>query len=293
MIGKTILTNKIGHFIFPFLFVLLYGSGFVGAKYGLPYSTPLSFLTLRFFIAGAILLLIAKILKESFPSLTDIFYISVAGSLTVATFSIGVFISIDMGLSPSLSAIIIALQPIFVAILAKSFVDEEVMPRQWFGLIIGLFGVLLVVFHNMDFSTAGLYSILLSVVGLLGLTFGSLYQKKYCSNMSLFTGGSIQSLSSGFICLILLLLFDSYKIIWSSEFVYALSFMAIGVSIGALSLLYIMIQRSEVSKVASLFYLVPVSAAITGYLIYDEVFDLLTGLGVVIVAIGVYLTNKK
>ncbi len=293
MIGKIVFMDRVKHLVFPFLFVLLYGSGFVGAKYGLPDSTPLSFLTLRFFIAGAILFLIAKVLKESFPLLKDIFHISVAGSLTVATFSIGVFISIDMGLSPSLSAIIIALQPILVAILAKSFVNEEIIPRQWLGLIAGLLGVLLVVFHNIDFSTAGLYSVLLSVVGLLGLTFGNLYQKKYCSDMSLFTGGSIQSLSSGFICLVLLLLFDTYKIVWTNEFIYALSFMSIGVSIGALSLLYIMIQRSEVSKVASLFYLVPVSAAITGYLIYDEVFDLLTGLGVVIVAIGVYLTNKK
>ena len=98
--------------------------------------------------------------------------------------------------------------------------------------------------------------------------------------MNIFVGGSIQSISSALVCLILLLLFDNYHVQWTLEFIYALSFMTIGVSIGALSLLYIMIRRAEVSKVASIFYLVPVSAAISGYLIYDESFDLVTTLGV-------------
>jgi len=283
--------EKIKHLGFPFLFVALYGSGFVGAKYGLPYSTPLSFLTLRFFIAGLILLLIMKYMKVNLPSIKDIFHISIAGILTVAVFSIGVFISIDMGLSPSLSAMIIALQPILVATLAKSFLSEDTGLIQGFGLLVGLVGVMLVLMSNMDITTASLYSIALSVFGLLGLSFGNLYQKKFCENMNIFSGGAIQSIVSGFVCLILMLMFDSYEVVWTNEFVYALLFMTLGVSIGALSLLYIMIRRSEVSKVASIFYLIPVGAAISGYFIYGETFELITILGIGIVALGVYLSN--
>jgi len=283
--------EKVKHLGFPFLFVALYGSGFVGAKYGLPYSTPLSFLTLRFFLAGLILLFIMKYMKVNLPSIKDIFHISIAGILTVAVFSIGIFISIDMGLSPALSAMIIALQPILVAVLAKSFLSEDTGIIQAFGLLVGLVGVMLVLVNNMDITTAGLYSIALSVFGLLGLSLGNLYQKKFCENMNIFSGGAIQSIASGFVCLILMLMFDSYEVVWTSEFIYALLFMTIGVSIGALSLLYIMIRRAEVSKVASIFYLIPVSAAISGYFIYGETFELITILGIAIVALGVYLSN--
>lgn len=283
--------EKVKHLGFPFLFVALYGSGFVGAKYGLPYSTPLSFLTLRFFLAGLILFLVMKYMKVNLPSIKDIFHISIAGILTVAVFSIGIFISIDMGLSPALSAMIIALQPILVATLAKSFLSEDTGIIQAFGLLVGLVGVMLVLVNNMDITTAGLYSIALSVLGLLGLSLGNLYQKKFCKNMNIFSGGAIQSTASGFVCLLLMLMFDTYEVVWTSEFIYALLFMTIGVSIGALSLLYIMIRRAEVSKVASIFYLIPVSAAISGYFIYGETFELITILGIAIVALGVYLSN--
>lgn len=283
--------EKIKHLAFPFLFVLLYGSGFVGAKFGLPYSTPLSFLTLRFFLAALILLLIMKYMRISLPNLKEALHISIAGILTVGTFSIGVFISIDMGLSPALSAMVIALQPILVAALAKSFISEDTGMIQWFGLMIGLFGVILVLMNNMDITTASLYSVTLSVLGLLGLSLGNLYQKKFCANMNIFSGGAIQSMASGFVCLVLIVMFDSYEVVWTNEFIYALLFMTLGVSIGALSLLYIMIRRSEVSKVASIFYLIPVSAAISGYFVYGETFELITIMGIFIVAIGVYLSN--
>lgn len=282
----------IGSLMLPFFFIVLYGSGFVGAKYGLPYSTPLSFLTLRFLIAGMLLMAIAQLLRASMPSWRDMGHIAVAGSLTVATFSIGVFISIDMGLSPALSALIIALQPILVGVFARRLVGEHLSYVQWLGLSFGLAGVAIVVGHNIDITSVGLISVVMSIIGLLGLTFGNLYQKKFCAEMNLFTGGCIQSLTSGLICLLLLPIFEHYSIQWSSEFIGALLYMTIGVSIGALSLLYLMIRRGEVSKVASVFYLVPVSAAVAAYFFFGETFDAVTLTGAAIVATGVYLTNR-
>jgi len=275
--------------------VVLYGSGFVGAKYGLPFSSPLSFLSLRFLIAGLILFAAVKAMKVELPSLLKSIQIAISGSFTVALFSIGVFVSIDMGLSPSLSALIIALQPILVATFAKSFIGERMTFVQWLGLALGFLGVVLVVGHNIDLGSGvlGIASVGMSILGLLGLTIGSLYQKKYCSDMNIYVGGMIQSLVSCLICIGLLPFYGGYSVEWSPEFIGALLFMSIGVSIGALSLLYLMISAGDVSKVASVFYLVPVSAAISAYFFFGETFDIFTLSGACVVALGVYLTNRK
>jgi len=275
--------------------VVLYGSGFVGAKYGLPFSSPLSFLSLRFLIAGLILFAAVKAMKVELPSLLKSIQIAISGSFTVALFSIGVFVSIDMGLSPSLSALIIALQPILVATFAKSFIGERMTFVQWLGLALGFLGVVLVVGHNIDLGSGvlGIASVGMSILGLLGLTIGSLYQKKYCSDMNIYVGGMIQSLVSCLICIGLLPFYGGYSVEWSPEFIGALLFMSIGVSIGALSLLYLMISAGDVSKVASVFYLVPVSAAIPAYFFFGETFDIFTLSGACVVALGVYLTNRK
>jgi len=287
--------SRLYSFILPFFFVVLYGSGFVGAKYGLPFSSPLSFLSLRFLIAGLILFAAVKAMKVELPSLLKSIQIAISGSFTVALFSIGVFVSIDMGLSPSLSALIIALQPILVATFAKSFIGERMTFVQWLGLALGFLGVVLVVGHNIDLGSGvlGIASVGMSILGLLGLTIGSLYQKKYCSDMNIYVGGMIQSLVSCLICIGLLPFYGGYSVEWSPEFIGALLFMSIGVSIGALSLLYLMISAGDVSKVASVFYLVPVSAAIPAYFFFGETFDIFTLSGACVVALGVYLTNRK
>ncbi len=279
--------------ILPILFVILYGSGFVATKYGLPYASPLSFLTLRFFIAGALFALVVAIFKLPIPKIKEAMHIAIAGLLTVATFSIGVFISIDLGLSPSLSAMIIALQPILVGVLAVQLTQEKINIYGWIGLFLGFVGVFFIVFQGVDLKSAGILSITMSAMGLLGLALGNLYQKKFCADMHVITGGSIQSTSSAFACLFLLLLFDDFDIVWHGEFIAALLYMSIGVSLGALSLLYMMISRQEINKVASVFYLIPVSAAITNYLLYDEIFDVYTIVGSLVILTSVYLVNKE
>ncbi|NQY89995.1 MAG: DMT family transporter [Colwellia sp.] len=280
-------------FALPFFFVLLYGSGFVGAKLGLPHSTPLSFLSLRFITAGLILLFIAKCFGNQLPNWREVMHISVAGSLTVCLFSIGVFVSIDMGLAPAISALIIALQPILVALFAQKLVNERLNLAQWLGLFLGFCGVAVVVNDSITSTSFSWFAIGMSVLALLGVTFGNLYQKRYCADMDLFYGGALQSLVSGLICLALLPFFESFKVAWVDEFIISLVYMIVGVSLGALSLLYIMIQRGEVSRVASVFYLVPVSAAVSAYFLFGETIKEATLLGASIIALGIFLTNRK
>jgi drug/metabolite transporter (DMT)-like permease len=239
--------------ILPFFFIFLYGSGFIFTQYGLDNSSPMVFLGIRFFVAFWILLIIAYILKVPIPkSKKEFFQIAFAGSLTVGTFSIGVFLSISYGVSGALNALIIALQPIVVTFLAQRFLDEEINKRVYLGLIIGFIGVSFVVVSKLDTSFDSIVGIFCSVIALLGLSFGSLYQKKYCTDMNLYSGGAIQTLSST-ILVIPFLFFEEIHITWNGEFIIALFYMAVGVSIGALSLLYIMIKMVKFRRYLQFF----------------------------------------
>jgi drug/metabolite transporter (DMT)-like permease len=212
--------------------------------------------------------------------------------LTVGTFSIGVFLSISYGVSGALNALIIALQPIVVTFLAQRFLDEKINKRVYLGLIIGFIGVSFVVVSKLDTSFDSIVGIFCSVIALLGLSFGSLYQKKYCTDMNLYSGGAIQTLSST-ILVIPFLFFEEIHITWNGEFIIALFYMAVGVSIGALSLLYIMIKNGEVSKVSSIFYLVPVSAAIVSYFLLGDKIEFSEIIGIITIIIGIILINKR
>lgn len=284
----------------PFFFVALYGSGFVGTKYGLEHANPLSFLLSRFAAASIILAVLAFLLmkinsntKQEMHNLKETMHIAIAGLLSVATLSVGVFVSIDMGLSPSLSAMIIALQPILVGLLAIKLINEKVTLKQWFGLTLGVVGVFFVLMRNVTFDQVGLGAVGMSILALLGLTLGNIYQKQYCSDMNLFYGGAIQSGVSAIACLVLLLLFSDFQINWTIEYIYAWSYMTIGVSVGALSLLYVMIHHGSVTKVASLFYLVPVFAAIMSFFFYAERLNPMTLFGIGTVIIAIILTVKS
>lgn len=282
------------HYIMPLVFVALYGSGFVGAKMGLPYAEPLTFLAWRFAISAMLLTIISLCTHAMWPrSIKEIVHMAIAGLLMVGVFSAGTFIAIYLGISPALAALIIALQPILVAIGANLILGEKTFLRQWLGFILGLLGVGLVVSHKLTFNHTHIVGILMSVLSLLGLSLGNLYQKRFCSHMNIFTGGIIHSLSAGIASFIGAFIFETMKINWTGQFVFALTWMSVVVSIGALSLLYLLIRHAEVSRVASIFYLVPVSAAIASYFIYHETIDLFGVVGIIIIALGIALVNIR
>jgi drug/metabolite transporter (DMT)-like permease/quercetin dioxygenase-like cupin family protein len=284
---------RLARFICPTLFVLLYGTGFVGAKYGLPYCPPFTFLALRFVVAAALAALIALGLHAPWPgSLREALHISVAGLLTVGAFSAGVFVSIYMGVPPALSALIIALQPIAVAILACGTVQERISGLRWLGLGLGFLGVAFVVGNRIDFNSSHPTGVAMSVLGLVGLTAGTLYQKRFCARMNVLTGGAIQSGASALAMVLLALTSERSAIQWSWPFIAALLYMAVGVSMGALTVLYTMIRYGEVSRVASVFYLVPVSATLSAFVAFGERPDYTMLVGIGIVGLGVTLVHS-
>jgi drug/metabolite transporter (DMT)-like permease len=280
-------------YVVPLVFIILSGSGFVCIKVGLEYSSSMVFLELRYIVAFVILVLIAFIFKVKYPkNLNDIFHISIAGILSSGLFSIGSFNSIDYGLSPAFFSLIISLQPIVVSFFAMKFLGEEVSKRAWFGLILGFIGVALVLGLEGEINKNQLIAVLLAILGLLGRSFGSLYQKKYCSSMNLVTGGVIQTFASAIIVLPLLY-FEDIRVDFTTEFIIALVYMSVVVSIGVMSLLYYMIRHKEVSKVSSLFYLLPISSSIIAYFVLSKDLELNVFVGIIVVLIAMNLINKK
>ncbi|XOB61767.1 DMT family transporter [Campylobacterota bacterium DY0563] len=284
---------KFKSFIVPLSFITLSGAGFVFIKMGLTYVSSMTFLELRYLFAFIVLLLVAFIFKSNFPkTLKEIFHISVAGILSVGLFSIGCFNSIDYGLSPAFCSLIVSLQPIIVSFFAMKFLDEKVSRKAWFGLLLGFLGVALVLGLQKQITSNEFIGVLFALLGLFSMSFGSLYQKKYCANMNLITGGVIQTFVSAIIVLPLLFTED-IRFTFNSEFIIALSYMSIMASIGVMSLLYYMIRHGEVSKVSSLFYLLPVASALIGYLVLGKSLEFNVFIGILIVLVAINLINKR
>lgn len=275
-------------------FVLLYGAGFVGARLGLPHAEPFAFLTLRFALAALILAGLAQAFSAPWPRRPqELLHIAAAGLLTVGVFSAGVFYSIAGGLPPAASALIIALQPILIALAAPALLGERVGRPQWLGLLLGLGGVFLVLQQGFDGHAVSPLPVLFSVIGLLGLAAGNLYQKARCVAMHPFSGGAIQCALCALVCGLGMLLFERGEIAWTGEFIIALLWMAVVVSVGAVSLLVVMIRHGEVSRVAGLFYLVPVSAAFAAWLLFDQRIAPAQWLGIAIAGWGVALATRR
>lgn len=275
-------------------FVALYGAGFVGARLGLAHAPPFAFLALRFAIAAGLLAILARMFAAPWPrQVREYRDIASAGFLTVGVFSAGVFYSIALGLAPAASALIIALQPILIAIAAPALLGERVGQHRWAGLLLGLGGVFLVLREGIGEPATAMLPVILSVVGLLGLSAGNLYQKYRCKTMHPFSGGAIQCAVCAAACLIASLSFEDMPIAWTGEFIVALLWMALVVSVGAVSLLVILIRDGEVSRVAGLFYLVPVSAAIFAWLLFEQAIGPAQWLGIGVAACGVALVNRR
>lgn len=274
-------------------FVTLYGAGFVGARLGLPHAEPFAFLALRFALAALLLAALALACRAPWPGPRETLPIAGAGLLSVGVFSAGVFYSIAGGVAPAISALIIALHPIIVATVAPTLLGERVSARQWSGLLLGLLGVFLVLRHGLAAEPALGWPLLASFIGLLGLSAGNLYQKARCAAMHPFSGGALQCAACALACGLARLAVDSSEVRWTGEFIVALLWMAIIVSVGAVSLLYVLIRHGEVSRVAGLFYLVPVAAALAAWLLFDQRIAPTQWLGIAVAGLGVGLATRR
>lgn len=285
--------NSWQHLILPLLFVILYGSGFVGAKLGFPYAGPFTFMTLRFGLAASVMAAIALVIKAPWPATRqEWLHIASAGLLGVGVFSVGAYASIERGVPPAVSALIIALNPIVVALAAAPLLGERTSPRQFLGLLIGIVGVYLVLSGRLAIDPSYLVAVVLSVIALFGLACGNLYQKRHCTGMNLFTGGAVQCGACTVAMAAGMMLTDEKPLQLAPSFIFAWLWMALAVSIGAVSILYVMIRRAEISRVASIFFLMPASAGFLAYVIFGQTLDAIAVVGIVVTAVGVFLAQR-
>jgi len=274
----------------PGLFVFLWSTGFVSAKYGLPYAEPLTFLLLRFALVVALMLPLALIVRAAWPAtLEQTGHVAVAGVLMQGGYLGGVFCSIHLGMSAGVSALIVGVQPILTAFASAPLFGEKLQARQWVGLVLGFAGVLVVVIGRSTLSGITPATLALSLLALASITAGTLYQKGYCGAVDLRTGSVIQFCAAGVVLLPLALAFETMRVHWTAEFVFALAWLALVLSIGAISLLYILIRTGAATKVTSLFYLVPPVTALMAYAIFGETLSAVAMAGMALAAIGVAL----
>jgi len=281
--------------LMPPLFVVLWASGFVVTKPGVAFAEPFTFLLYRFAAVTVLMLAIALATGAPWPrSRRYVGHIAVVGLLMQGTYLGGVYAAIDLGIPAGISALIVGMQPVLTAVVVGPFLGERVSGRQWLGLALGFAGILLVLWQKLDFQGTHLAGIAWNVVGLLGITAATLYQKKYCSDLDWRSGGFIQYLAAAVACFAMTAVMgETGEIEWTREVFIAYAWLILVLSIGAVSLLGWLIRRGEASRVASVFYLVPPTAAFMGWLIFGETLGPLALLGMAAAVAGVALVMRK
>lgn len=280
----------------PFIFVLIWSTGFIVAKFGLPYAPPLTFLLLRFAGVLAVLLPIVWLMRAPWP-VGQMRHIALAGILVQAGYLAGVWCAIKLGMPAGLSALIVGMQPILTAF-AAPLIGESVRGRQWVGLLFGLCGVALVVANKITLIGLSWESIVLSLFALLSITVGTLYQKRYCAHFDLRTGTIIQFAASAVVILPFAIAFEHFSpalgtVRWTPSFIGALLWSIFALSIGAIFLLFALIRKSAATSVTSLLYLTPPTTAVMAWLMFGEAFSVTGMAGMALAVIGVAFVVRK
>jgi drug/metabolite transporter (DMT)-like permease len=282
----------------PVVFVLLWSTGFVGAKYGLPYAEPFTFLALRLGLAGALLAVLALLTRSAPPATrAQAGSAAVAGLLLHAGYLGGVFFAISRGLPASVAAVVVSLQPVLTAALATRLLGERLVAVQWLGLVLGIGGVGLVLAPGLAraagaegaFPPVGVASCL---VALLAGTAGTLWQKRHGDDVPLLSGTVVQYAAAALLLVAVAGATETMAIEWTAEFVAALAWLVVPLSLGAVLLLLVLLRRGSASGVSSLLFLVPPATAVEAYLLFGEQLVLLSLIGIVVTTVGVALVLR-
>jgi drug/metabolite transporter (DMT)-like permease len=279
-------------FAAPAMFVFLWASGFIGGKLGLPYAEPMTFLAVRMFVVVLILGGIVVLTRPMQPARMDVVHAAITGFFVHGCYLGGVFVAIDHKLPAGFAALVVSLQPILTSMLANCLLGERVTPRQWTGLVLGAAGVYLVVRGHTEGSAPPL-AWAAATVALIGMTIGTLYQKRFGGGIELRTGLLVQYIAVTLLFGVLALAFENRHIEWTVPFLIAITWLVLGLSLGAIGLLYFMIQHQAAARVISLFYMTPPLTALMAWLMFDEELPALALVGMAVCVVGVALVNWR
>ncbi len=276
----------------PALFVLLWSTGFVGAKYGLPYADPFVFLSVRILLAALLLFALARALRMPVRiGRTAIARSGLIGFFLHACYLGGVFYSISQGLPAGVAAVVTSLQPVLVSLIAVKVLGEQLRIRQVAGLLIGLVGVVMVLGPSIGAQIPSV-AIIAILVALIGSTIATLLQKKLGADIPLISGTAYQYLFSGCVLGVIALATQETSITWNLRFTVAFVWLVLVLSVGAILLLLWLLNSGSAAKVSSLFYLVPPATAIEAFFLFGEKVNTQGFLGIGITALGVWLVMR-
>jgi len=276
----------------PVLFILLWSSAFISAKYGLPDAGPFSFLLTRFVIVFLLFGAIAIALKRPWPRGRMMGNLLFVGVLMHGFYLGGVFFAIAHGMPAGLSALIVSTQPVLTAALGVWLLNERPAPAQWLGIALGAAGVVLVLWPRLggDIPLVGFAS---CIVSLLAITFGTIWQKRHGGGMDLVTGNAMQALAAAIFYGAIVLAFEPYRVNWTMEFSLAMGWLILAVSLGAVSILMVLIKNGSAAATTSLFFLVPPASAIMAWIAFGEALGQIGLVGLGITTAGVWLVNRR
>jgi drug/metabolite transporter (DMT)-like permease len=285
----------------PVVFVLIWSTGFIVAKFGLPFAPPLTFLTIRYFLSIACFLVWIWLSRAVWPSDTKQWlHLAVTGVLMHGGYLGGVWIAVKGGMGSGLVALMVGFQPILTALWLSSRASTAfenpmqavVSKRQWLGLLLGLAGLLLVVARKFGATNeVTLLTFVAAVFALVSITVGTLYQKQHVTATDVRTANVIQ-LGAALVVTLPFALLEAEAITWNASFVGAMAWAVLALTLGGSSLMFMLIQRGAATTVTSLLYLVPPTTALMAWVLFGEAITVVTLLGIVLTAIGVSLVVR-
>ena len=275
----------------PVLFVLLWATGFIGAKYAMPHADPFWFLAVRFAIAGLILAAVAIFGRRTWPSPAASKNALIAGALVHGVYLACVFWAIRNGLPAGMSALIVGLQPILTAILAALIISERADARHWIALVTGLAGVSMVLWPKLAFASEGINTATISAsfLAVLAISAGTVWQKKTGGTSDLVTGTALQYAGATVVTGLLSFLFETQKFESTPQLWLSMAWLVLVLSIGAIFLLMLLIRDGSMNRVGALFYLVPAVTALMAWALFGETLTAMQLAGMFIVAGAVWI----
>ncbi len=281
----------------PVLFVLLWSTGWVAAKYATLFADPLTFLALRYAVAAVLFYILCRVTGVSWPrGRSAVFHAIVSGMFLHGLYLGMLWWAIGQGVPASLSGIIAGLQPLMTGVAAAVLIKERLGVSQRVGLLLGFAGIAVAVLPNLLAVDAGaipVYAVVVNVLGMACVTAGTLYQKRFLKDGDLRAVAALQYVGALIVTVPAALILENLRVVWGFGLFATLAWSVLGISMGAIALLLYLIRRGDVSKAASLIYLVPPLAAIEAAIAFGERLSLPMIVGTVIAVLGVYLTNRK
>lgn len=284
----------------PAVFVLIWSTGFIVARYGMPHAPPFTFLLWRYLFSILCFLPWIALARVAWPrERGQLLHLAVTGMLMHAGYLGGVWAAVKAGMGSGLSALIVGIQPVLTAVwlstLSRDAGQGRVTRRQWLGLLLGFAGLVMVVSRKflqgtpLDHVTP--VNMAWAIAALLAITTGTLYQKRFVQPCDVRTANTVQLLAAAAVTLPLALL-EPEAMHWNAQLAGAMAWSVLGLTLGGSSLLYLLIQRGAAASVASLMYLVPPTTALMAWLLFDEQINALTLLGTAVTAVGVSLVVR-